>query len=774
MPTEAGVVQFSTPNHRLTRHQAPPDTSHVFTNFPFFLPRLAVLPKCVTSLQILFAKWPPTRPLPTTVGPRKQSLQKNLLMVVSLLATFVWMAPAQGAVTAGHPAPEALPPVKLPDFRQEHPRLPHPSPKDIERIKRENPAYIKSLHKRLAGSKTRPQVSIEVALFDPGSVDLSSLHAKLMALKFTARGSEQVKPLATAYDWLYHQWTPRQREALLQKLIQGCEFQINFIRRKQLSPYNVYLYNSPFQSLVGCAIASYGDHPRAEPVMRFTRHLWLERVVPVWGQVMGENGGWHEGKEYVGIGIGDAIYQVPAMWRTATGEDLFRELPGIRGFLDFLLYRQRPDGELFRMGDGSFFTTGVPDQRALALEFGHAAAFTNDFRHPRVEPTAWPWGPLPDPSLADPKAIQQMPLSRLFDGIGVLIARSGWGPDDSYVWFKAGDNYWSHTHLDVGHFDIYKGGALALDSGFNYGVGYGSDHHMNYSYQSIAHNVITVTDPQDRVPKPGDPPRAIANDGGQRRIGSGWSGQAAPISLAEWQAQEDTYETATILGRQQIAGIELVSTDLTAAFTKARSGKGNFNDRTRRVERWYRSFGYDPLDEVVVVFDHIRSTRPEFRKRWLLHSSEAPRLKDAGFEIQVAAGGAPGRLGGTLQGTVLWPIEPNLTAVGGPGKEFWVDGKNYDDDGRIKALVARKHKQGNHSEPGAWRIELAPSTANADDDFLVVMLPRLTKDGPASHQIRRLESSAGPAVEVVGPRRTTRWYFDRATGLSRVLIHPRS
>lgn len=755
-----------------------PDTSHLLTLFHFCRPdtsvfSLAAFPQLVTRLQILFSTWLPTCNLPATARATQQSMQKKRLTAISLLTALVLAAPAQAAPPAGHPAPEALPPVNLPDFRREHPRLPHPSAQDIERIKRENPAYIRALNKRIAGRNPRPQVSIEAALLEPGSVDLADLHAQLMALKFTARGSEQVKPLATAYDWLYHQWTPRQREALLQKLIMGCEFQINFIRRKQLSPYNVYLYNSPFQSLVGCAIASYGDHPRAEPVMRFTRHLWLDGVVPVWRQVMGKNGGWHEGKEYVGIGIGDAIYQVPAMWRAATGEDLFRDVPGIRGFLDFLLYRQRPDGELFRLGDGSFFTTAVPDQRALALEFGHAAAFTNDFRHPRVEPTAWPWGPLPDLSLADPKAIEQMPLSRFFDGIGVLIARSGWGPDDSYVWFKAGNNYWSHTHLDVGHFDIFKGGALALDSGFNYGVGYGSDHHMNYSYQSIAHNVITVTDPQDRVPKPGKTSRAIANDGGQRRIGSGWGGRAAPISFTEWLAQKDTYETATLLGRQQIAGIELVSADLTAAFTNHRSGKGTFNDRTRRVERWYRSFGYDPLDEVVVVFDHIQSTRPEFKKRWLLHSSEAPRLKDAGFEINVAAGGVQGRSGGTLQGTVLWPIKPDLTAVGGPGKEFWVDGKNYDDDGRLKALIARKHKQGNHSEPGAWRIELSPSTSSADDDFLVVMLPRLAKEGPASHQIRRLESGAGPAVEVVGPRRTTRWYFDRATGLGRVVIQPR-
>src|SRR5438445_740179 len=107
-------------------------------------------------------------------------------------------------------------------------------------------------------------------------------------------------------------------------------------------------------------------------------------------------------------------------------------------------------------------------------------------------------------------------------------ARSDWGPAATYVTFKAGDNYWSHMHLDQGAFTIYKGGELAIDSGL-YGPSYGSDHHMNYSYQTIAHNLVTVTDPKDTVPAPAkDNPRPSANHGEQRRIGSGWCVEAAP------------------------------------------------------------------------------------------------------------------------------------------------------------------------------------------------------------------------------------------------------
>ena len=109
--------------------------------------------------------------------------------------------------------------------------------------------------------------------------------------------------------------------------------------------------------------------------MRFTYDLWKNRVLPAWRQVMGSTGGWHEGGEYVGIGIGQAIYELPAMWRSATGEDLFASEPGIRGFLDFLVYRKRPDATDFRWGDGSAFDKIVPDAIPLALEFLHAPAY---------------------------------------------------------------------------------------------------------------------------------------------------------------------------------------------------------------------------------------------------------------------------------------------------------------------------------------------------------------------------------------------------------------
>lgn len=654
------------------------------------------------------------------------------------------------------PAPETLAPVSLPHFHRAHPRLPAPSSDDIARLRSANPDYLGQIARR-AQSNDDPYATTLAAYIEPGKQDLALLHQRLMALKYVWRGHDQTKPVAVAYDWLYDQWSDAQRAQLRTKLAEGCEYEIEVIRRDRLSPYNVFLYNSPLQALMACAIALYGDDPRGDPVMAFTYDYWKNRVLPVWRQVMGQRGGWHEGGEYVGIGMGQAIYQLPAMWRKATGEDLFKTEPGIRGFLDFLVYRTRPDNTHMRLGDAAFFDRDSTDRAALALEYRNKAAYSLR-RPPRAPtPTSWPWGPLTDDTLYDPDANAALPHSAYFDGLGLLVMRSGWGPDATYITFKAGDNYWSHSHLDQGGFTIYKGGALALDSGY-YGPSYGADHHMNYTYQTIAHNALTVTDPDDTVPTPPrdkKPARTIANDGGQRRVGSGWGIEPAPLDLAEWQQKRDIYHTGRIEHLLMNDGLTVASADLTPAYTNSLSGKGTFSHRTRRVEEAHRLFGYDEVDDVIVIHDRVVATDADFRKRWLLHSSEKPEVTPNGFIVRALPAPDPGHAGGRLDAHVLLPADRYIQLMGGRGFEFFVDGKNYD-EGITDKMRARRI-----AEPGAWRVELMPDTPHEQDEFLVVLLPTLG-DHPAPHQVRRLGAADGVGVEIAGPRRTTRWWFKQA------------
>lgn len=649
------------------------------------------------------------------------------------------------------PTPEQLAPIALLGFKQEHPRLPHPSPADLARLHAENPAWLNRM--RWQANNGELYAITLLARIEPGSQDLGRLHERLLKLQYSYRGA-QAKPIALAYDWLYDQWNENQRAQLRDKLAEGTRYLVNFIRRDRLSPYNVYLYNSPFQSLMAANLALYGDDPRGELNMRFTYDLWKHRVLPAWRQVMGQNGGWHEGSEYVGIGIGQAIYQVPAMWRSATGEDLFKTESGLRGFLDFMVYRKQPDGSDFRWGDGGFFDKIVPDLVPLALEYRHIAAYNVRPPDARPTPTSWPWGPLSDAALLNPHARDALPLAQLFDGIGLVVARSDWSPDATYVSFKAGDNFWSHSHLDQGAFTLYKGGGLALDSGV-YGPKYGSDHHMNYSYQSIAHNLVTVTDPADNAQSSGKVVRSIANDGGQRRIGSGWGINSAPIDQTDWQDQRDLYHTGKIEHYAATPDSVVAVADVTPAYTNSQSGAGEFSHRTRRVERLWRTFIYDRVADVVIVRDLVSATRPEFQKRWLLHSTGQPSIDSNRFSVSLPPNPGRNQAGGELTALVLLPERPRINAIGGPGYEFWVDGKNYDEDGALAALIARRNQP---ADPGNWRTEVMPSTPQRDDEFLVVLIPR-TAHAAAVPQIRKVVNGTTHGVEINSTAGIRRWWF---------------
>jgi hypothetical protein len=339
----------------------------------------------------------------------------------------------------------------------------------------------------------------------------------------------------------------------------------------------------------------------------------------------------------------------------------------------------------------------------------------------------------------------------------MIVARSDWTADATYVTFKAGDNYWSHTHLDQGAFTVYKGGALAIDSGaYGGGSGYGSDHHMNYAYQTIAHNTLTVRDPDDTVPAPRDnkEPRQIANDGGQRRVGSGWGIEAAPLDLEEWRSKHDIYHTGKIENHLTRDGLVVAVSDITPAYSNEYSGQGTFSHRTRRVERLWRTFGYDSVDDVVVIFDQLRTTQPEFRTRWLLHSSELPERGDHGFSVTNMPDGRTGQSGGRLEAHILLPKTPQVQIVGGNNAAFLADGTNYDEDGALETQMLKRK----NTEPGAWRVEISPENDAMDTLFLVVMLPSSLTSSP-THQIRLLEEADRLGCEIAGPKRTTRWWF---------------
>jgi hypothetical protein len=133
---------------------------------------------------------------------------------------------------------------------------------------------------------------------------------------------------------------------------------------------------------------------------------------------------------------------------------------------------------------------------------------------------------------------------------------------------------------------------------------------------------------------------------------------------------------------------------------------------------------------------------PAFRKTWLLHTQEEPMLGSAGAAVDCTRPGEGGRL--NLDVLLPEPGNLDLATAGGPGKEFWVAGENYANDVEPAALKR------NSMELGAWRVEVSPKAAAADDLFLNVM--QVTDgEGGARWPVSKLEADGRVGCLIASP-----------------------
>jgi hypothetical protein len=413
-----------------------------------------------------------------------------------------------------------------------------------------------------------------------------------------------------------------------------------------------------------------------------------------------------------------------------------------------------------------------------------------------VTPTEWPWG-RPFQKGAPTKTWESLPTVRHSDGLGVVNMRSDWSEDATWIWFKCGPSFWSHSHMDSGQFVIYKRGALAIDAG-NYSYGYHAEHYRNYGRHSIAHNLVTVTDPQDRLPK------GAPNDGGQR-LTSGGYGVTAPYSLAEWKKRAEEYDTGAIVAFQAAGDFTYVCGDLTKAYTNAKSGTGDTSARSKRVRKMLRSLVYLPPDHLV-VFDQAESFKADFKKRWLLHTINEPEVEGALTTVERAGtafqfnawdrrlkhaikagkghpffkahpdckwyGGYQPQLyqyDGVMFVRTLLPAEAEIVKVGGDGKECWLDGVNHDgatgsETGAGAKKVAFRPYTG-EGETGRWRLEVSPREAAENDLFLHVIQMGLKSKSPKPTAARLAPADGATGVEVeLGGGRRARVVFKAGVG----------
>ncbi len=319
------------------------------------------------------------------------------------------------------------------------------------------------------------------------------------------RTSAMCLSVATAYDWVYSEMAPEERDTIRTALIEKGILPLLSdwcLPGSRIHALDSMGHNWWAVCLSGAgvgALAVLDEDPRARGWVRdVSRSLreWLHydgnallNKVPNFGP----DGGFYEGLNYVNYSLLNYLRYAEALLET-TGEDLLSGEETIQTVGDFLLYPayQTSDGFLsVNFGDSP--STFVPRSTVLL----DLARRTNN---PKL---FWYWQQatggefkgvfdfLWHPRNLEASPPDDLPHARLFEGIDWAILRDGWKPNGTLFALTCGD-FWNHAHADAGSFILYsRGKPLIIDSGT---CPYSQKEYVGYYCQSEAHNVILWND----------------------------------------------------------------------------------------------------------------------------------------------------------------------------------------------------------------------------------------------------------------------------------------
>ena len=492
-------------------------------------------------------------------------------------------------------------------------------------------------------------------------------------------------------------------------------------------------------------LAVYGDgyvDAQAERYLARGEYWLFSELIPATNQAAGENGGWAEGPLYAGRGA-FSLWQMAWAWATATNRDALAESRSLANLGKFLFHISRPhDGLLMAFADNDNY--GIHGALALNLlaisklyKDGYAR-YLWDKANPSVD--EYPWTSVSYGYLntfyvllyneTKPISPASAPKAMYFDGMGMVTMRTGYGKDDIFFGVKFTDLFAGHGHLDVGHFELSKGGTLAIDSGvYEGGDRSPNGHYDKYYKRTIAHNTITVFDPNEiwDTTAAGEYPKIWpTNDGGQRMIAVKGDGYRETHPYRYGDVEDGSiWDTAAVRAYEHNDNYTYVLGDCTNAYSRA-EGQDEWLTNSRKLKSFTRQVLFLRPD-YFVIYDRVSATDPTFSKRWLLHSVNQPQLDGTLVDMQPEAGAlsfegdatiiTEGK--GKLFVKTVFPAEHITTKRGGRGFEYWA---NYDNTGENPTFNTTYFGHP-PAQPGNWRIEVAPKHPNYDDVFLHVLYP---------------------------------------------------
>lgn len=505
-----------------------------------------------------------------------------------------------------------------------------------------------------------------------------------------------------AYDWIYDALTQDEREKIgkpLYQVMMDIAWHGEGLRPQRIRE-NTGGYNTGFYGTDALpwyiAITFYNDgidDARCEKM--FQKGLQLNmKMTQFRSELIGKNGGGSTG--CVGYALGAypvADFNFIRSYWAATGIDMSQKLDYVLGYLNFIDWNRLPGNREFGFGDSYHYDCLLPEKeinyhlREIATLYGSSPNVQRllGLFNKKNYTERLPFMPfLQKYPQGTPGASSPGKGAMYFDGTGEVIMRSGTGVDDTYALFVSGGRTSYHKHFDNNHFTIYKKGYRALDTGTRPEPGW---HLSHYYARTVAHNCVTIRMPDERMPgywgggaSTENKFEPIPNDGGQSStLGS---------VLKEMRTTDDYVYLAS---------------DATKSYN------------SKKASLVVREFIYFYPD-LFVVFDRVTATDKNYPKTWLIHTINEPVMKGDREFSETSDGGK-------MICRTLYPANAMLTKIGGSGKDFWSDGRNWP----LPKLTPQEYgynmnlPPANHPQLGHWRMEVSPQTASKEDLFMHII-----------------------------------------------------
>ena len=505
---------------------------------------------------------------------------------------------------------------------------------------------------------------------------------------------ERLLSMSYVYDWQYQHLTAKQKHTILKGII----YHINHLRPLLDEPVFTGGHGRAVSAAIMAGlIAIYNesdDVPCAE-LLRIIRDRWENGYNP-FQSFVARDGGYHMGWRY-GAAYTDPLPYL--IWERSTGVRWCESWRKNQIF--WYLYGLRGDETWERLGD--CWDSSLHDQNIIEIAAVSAGLFKNSYAewfYQQYYKDAWAPFRVFRIMFSDPNVRPLSPddhdnpliSSRLFRNAGVVIARDSWKNDAALLLFKCSPFISiNHHHKDQNHFSLSYKGSLLIDSG-SYDF-YGSAHWKNYYTRSIAHNTMIVFDPEEKFKLWG---KTIANDGGQKfpNIKKHPKG-TEPKDLNEVLSTKYSLSGITKYGTAQ--GCTWMRGDASKAYSEAK-----VQSYIRDIFMVSRPLGRP--HPIILLLDRIQ-LRKKLIPKILFHSNDRPILGKNYFSLQ-------NDNRALLNGEVLFPYQAKLDLTGGPGKEWWVDGKNY---------PPSKPWDDKNIDTGGWRIEVHDREKREKVDFVTVL-----------------------------------------------------